>query len=280
MNFAARPAELEEDMITAIIGSGQIQITGPSGGLSAGDGFFDGCRFGIVPNDVAEGASGYMLIEGCFELPFNGGATPTKNAKAYWDPTGKKIYAAWSSGRVLCGSFYAAAGTNDTTCQIMLDGGCVDEIEKGDITGVTAGTGLTGGGTAGAVTLSADIGTGATQVAAGNHTHTAADSSYANAALPDVGDTEEALDAIVDVLRVEPQVKRITVALGATSGASAGDTTMIGGRVTGYMPVSGADQTPSGYAIDGTTGVITLTLAAASTAEAVYDVWVKPVLPA
>jgi len=104
--------------------------------------------------------------------------------------------------------------------------------------------------------------------------------AYTNAALAGVTDPEGALDAIVDVLRVEPHVKQIVVALGATTGTSAGDVTMIGGRVTGIIPISNNDQAVAGYAIDGSTGVITLTLAAASTAEATFDVWVKPVLPA
>lgn len=47
----------------------------------------------------------------------------------------------------------------------------------GTITGVSAGTGLTGGGSSGSVTLNANIGTGAVQVAAGNHSH---DATYLN----------------------------------------------------------------------------------------------------
>ena len=45
---------------------------------------------------------------------------------------------------------------------------------SGTVTSITAGTGLTGGTITTSGTIAADIGTGATQVAAGNHTHTLA----------------------------------------------------------------------------------------------------------
>lgn len=331
----------------------QVQITAPVGGLVAGDAYFDGCRFGVCENDIAAGEVGYMTIAADVrELAFAGGTTPAKNAKAYWDPTAKKIYSVWDSGRILCGSFYAAAATDDATCQIMLDGGVVDEYEKGDITGVEPGDGLTGGGVSGSVELAVDFGTGAKKVCEGNdgrlsdartptahaashatagtdaitpaaigacadndarlsdartptahadshktagadalsaadigaadalHSHDADAIAYTNGAVPGVTEVEGVLDAIIDYIRVLPQVKQIVVAPGATSGTSVGDTSLIGGRVTGIVPVSGNDQPVASVAIDGTTGVITLTLAAASTAEATFDVWVQPVLPA
>lgn len=267
-------------MINRITNPGQVLITAPVGGLAAGDAYYDGARFGVCPNDIAAGEEGYMVTEGCFELPFAGGTTPAKNARAFWDPTEKKVYGAWATGRATCGTFYQAAATDDATCQIMLDGGLVDDGENGDITGVTAGTGLSGGGTTGAVTLGVNFGTAEGTVAEGDHSHGADEIDYTNDALLGVTETEGALDAIVDVLRVEPQVKQVVVAPGATSGTSVGDTSLAGGRVTGIVPVSGNDQPVASVAIDGTTGVITLTLAAASTAEATFDVWVKPVLPA
>ena len=267
----------------------QVLITGPSGGLVAGDAYFDGCRFGVCENDIAEGATGYMVVAADVrELAFAGGATPAKNAKAYWDPTGKKIYAAGASGRVLCGSFYAAAATDDATCQIMLDGGVVDEYEKGDITGVTAGTGLTGGGSTGAITVSADFGTASGKICQGNDarlsdartpiahvsTHEAGQADelnldamdYTNALLPGVSDPKAAIDEIVEcVHKVWLNEKTLTIANLASSGSTDADADLIGGRVISVAPVSGLENCVAGTDI-GVDGAITVTLAAAQAA--------------
>ena len=70
-------------------------------------------------------------------------------------------------------------------------------------------------------------------------------------------------------------VKTITVNAAATSGTSAGDTTIIGGTVVGIAPTTNADQLVKSTAINATTGVITLTLATAATANNVYNVAVQ-----
>ena len=121
----------------------------------------------------------------------------------------------------------------------------------------------------------ADIG-----AATADHTHDAVDIAYDNDAVPAVADIGGAMDAAIDYIRQLPKVKRITVALNQATGTSAGDTSLAGGAVQSIVPVSGVDKFPIACAIDGTTGVITLTLEGASTADATFDVWVKPVLPA
>lgn len=151
-----------------IVGPGQVLITAPVGGLAVGDAYFDNSHFGVCENAIAAGEEGYMSVEGCYALTWVGGSTPAKGAPAYWDPTAKKICDAWAAGRVKCGSFYAAAATDDATCQIMLDGGIVSVLEEGDITAVTAGVGLTGGGSTGSVSLAVAYGATGTTACVGN----------------------------------------------------------------------------------------------------------------
>jgi predicted RecA/RadA family phage recombinase len=149
-----------------------------------------------------------------------------------------------------------------------------DEIAPSDI-GAAAETHASQHFTAGDDPIApADIG-----AATADHTHDAGDIAYDNDAVPAVDDIGGAMDAVIDYIRQLPKVKRITVALGSATGTSAGDTTLAGGAVQSIVPVSGVDKFPISCDIHETTGVITLTLEDVSTVEAVYDVWVKPVLP-
>lgn len=65
----------------------------------------------------------------------------------------------------------------------------------------------------------------------------------------------------------------VTVADGSTSGASAADADLVGGTVIGIVPSSNNDQFVDDSAV-GTNGAITITLAAAATADNVFDVTV------
>jgi len=65
----------------------------------------------------------------------------------------------------------------------------------------------------------------------------------------------------------------VTVALGASSGVSAADLELVGGVILGYYPTSNQDQLVDSIAL-GATGIVTVTLAAAATADNVFAVTV------
>jgi hypothetical protein len=66
----------------------------------------------------------------------------------------------------------------------------------------------------------------------------------------------------------------VTVTTGQTVGASAADSTLVSGVILGYYPTSNQDQLVDSVALAATTGVVTITLAAAATASNVFAVTV------
>jgi len=72
------------------------------------------------------------------------------------------------------------------------------------------------------------------------------------------------------------KVVAVTVAAGATSGSSAADSELVGGEIVGFYPTGNQDQFVDNVAL-GANGSVTITLAAAATADNTFNVVVlKP----
>ena len=187
---------------------------------------------------------------------------------------------------LVAGTGITLSGTDDSgngRVRVTING------QVGDITGVTAGDGLTGGGDSGAVTLALDFGTGATQVRPGNdavHTNDRTASgirtattvvTVAAAAAPSSGQVLTATSSTTahwaDPLVGEEGTGDITAVLagdGLTGGATAGSATLavdFGTGATQVRPGNDAtytdDRTASGLRT--ASGVVAVSAATAPT---------------
>lgn len=66
----------------------------------------------------------------------------------------------------------------------------------------------------------------------------------------------------------------VTVALGETVGVSAADTDLVGGAILSITPATNQDQFVDNVELE-TDGVVTVTIAAAATADNVFNVMVQ-----
>lgn len=179
--------------------------TVPAGGVLADQGIVIGNEFLIAESAGAEGDEVvFVRVGGHSNLAKKAGDTFAAGALVYFNNTTKVAEATATSTNYLIGIADAVAASGDEGVDINLPGMPVYAGSvAADITSVLAGTAMTGGGSAGAVTLNVDLGTGAAQAAAGNHTHaapTAAGVSFDNttAQLPNNPDTvQEGLDELI-----------------------------------------------------------------------------------
>jgi len=83
-------------------------------------------------------------------------------------------------------------------------------------------------------------------------------------------------DNVVTAAKLAEKVVAVTVPAGATSGSSAADPELVGGRILGYYSTGNQDQLVDSVAL-GADGSVTITLAAAATANNTFNVVVaKP----
>ena len=217
----------------------------PAGGVLADTAYVIGGEILVALSPADATATGIFAKRGLVALAPKAGDVPADGAPCYLDATTHEVQATAGAAVYLCGCRSADHPYDDGTALIGVDlDGTTAAVYgvPGDIQGVTAGTGLTGGGTSGAVTVALSPG------------------SIASLALA---------DAALPAAKIES--KTITVALGQTTGASAADADWVGATVIGVVEVSGSDKVRESCAVDGT-GAVLLTLAAATTAEATYRV--------
>ena len=133
--------------------------TVPVGDVVADTAYVIGAEILVAVEDGTAGAYGVFVKRGCCGLEFLSGDEPAAGEACYLNNTTHKIEATPSATNYLigCRNSSLEAGLPATRIMVDLDGTAASVYGvPGDIQGVTAGTGLTGGGTSGTVTLAVD----------------------------------------------------------------------------------------------------------------------------
>jgi len=97
----------------------RIEVTAPSGGLTAGQPYLIGSKVGIVVSGGVEGALVAVMTEGVFELDKATGAV-TIGQQIFWDPTNEVVTTTNAAGNVLIGYALKAAASGDATAFVVL----------------------------------------------------------------------------------------------------------------------------------------------------------------
>lgn len=99
----------------------RIDFTNATGGtLNAGVGVLVGTMFGVVQNQVANGADGVMLTIGVFDLAKATGQSWTAGAAIYWDNSAKNCTTTVGSN-TLIGKVVGSAASGDTVGRVRIN---------------------------------------------------------------------------------------------------------------------------------------------------------------
>lgn len=108
-----------------------------------------GQRVGIADVDIPSNEAGEVLLEGTYEIAADDSEVFGQGAPVYWDESESKLVLS-PSGNIPAGITADAKAETAALCNLRLQ---PIPGELGDIESVTAGTGLSGGGTSGAISL-------------------------------------------------------------------------------------------------------------------------------
>ena len=98
-----------------------VTVTAPAGGVRSGGGVVVENIFAVATGDAAEGESFEGALTGVWTLPKAAGAI-NAGARVWWNGTTKAVASASEAGLYPIGVAVEAAGADDTTAVVRLDG--------------------------------------------------------------------------------------------------------------------------------------------------------------
>lgn len=96
-----------------------LEVTGPSGGVSSGDGVLIGSLFGVAVADIAEGEQGIIALRGVYTLPKTSALEISFGDVVYWDPTPGEVNKT-ASGQSRVGIAVEDAANPSSTVKVLL----------------------------------------------------------------------------------------------------------------------------------------------------------------
>src|SRR5262245_55719103 len=99
-----------------------VTLTAPSGGVVSGQFVVIGAIAGVCAFDALQGKPVEVVTRGVFTLPKAAASALTEGQRVWWDVSPGCIVNASGEGHFMVGTAAKAAGENDATCVVRLDG--------------------------------------------------------------------------------------------------------------------------------------------------------------